>query len=138
MSRWLFLIGCAFVLSGQDRKLPETKRAEQQEQAPPEEDEAEKPKDYSFNPLQAEKEVRVGNYYLHKGSFKAAALRFREATKWNPTLAEAFIRLGDAEEKQRAWKDAREAYEKFLELAADDKRAAEVRRKVDKLAKGKH
>jgi len=137
MSRWL---GAAFLflMNAQAQKPPEAKPAEQQEQAPPEEDEAEKPKEYSFNPLQAEKEVRVGNYYFHKGSYRAAAGRFREATKWNPAFAEAYVRLGEAEEKQRSWKAAEEAYDKFLELAADDKRAPEIRKKVEKLAKGKH
>jgi tetratricopeptide (TPR) repeat protein len=134
----LCLLSSAVALSGQDRKPPDTKPAEQQEQAPPEEDEAEKPKEYSFNPLQAEREVRVGNYYYHKGSYRAAVQRFREATKWNANFAEAYFRLGEAEEKQRDWKAAREAYEKFLELAADDKRAPEARKKVEKLAKNKH
>ncbi|HLM98848.1 MAG TPA: hypothetical protein VK335_06180 [Bryobacteraceae bacterium] len=143
MSRWLgaaflFLVSGAAALPGQEKKPPQTKPAEQQEQAPPEEDEAEKPKEYSFNPLQAEKEVRVGTYYFHKGSYNAAAGRFREATKWNPALAEAYVLLGEAEEKRRSWKAAEVAYEKFLELAADDKRAPEVRKKVEKLAKGKH
>jgi hypothetical protein len=38
-------------------------------QEPEEEDESLKPKEYSFNPLQAEKEVRVGNFYFKKGSY---------------------------------------------------------------------
>ena len=105
---------------------------------PPEEDESEKPKQYSFNPLQAEKEARVGEYYFHKGSYRAAALRFREATRWNPAFSEAYFRLGEAEEKQRAWNAARDAYQKFLDIAGDDKRASEVRKKVEKLSKGKH
>jgi len=137
MSRWL---GAAFLflLNAQAQKPPDTKPAEPQEQAPPEEDEAEKPKEYSFNPLQAEREVRVGTYYFHKGSYRAAALRFQEATKWNPTFAEAYFLLGEAQEKQRSWKAAAEAYDKFLELAADDKRAPDIRKKVEKLSKGKH
>jgi tetratricopeptide (TPR) repeat protein len=137
MSRWL--IAAFLCLPGitAQQKPPEQKPPEQQEEAPPEEDVAEKPKEYSFNPLQAEKEVRVGNYYFHKGSYRAAALRFREATRWNGNFAEAYFRLGEASEKQKDWKAAREAYEKFLELAADDKRAPEVRHKVQKLSKGK-
>src|SRR5579863_5297545 len=90
-----------------------------------------------LNPLQAEKEVRVGNYYFHKGSYKAAVDRFREATKWNPNFAEAYVRLGEAEEKQKDWPAAREAYEKFLQLAEDDKRGPDIRKKVEKLSKGK-
>jgi tetratricopeptide (TPR) repeat protein len=109
----------------------------QEEQAPPEEDEAEKPKEYSFNPLQAEKEVRIGNFYFHKGKYPAAATRYREATRWNANLPEAYFRLGEAEEKQKDWKGAREAYQKFVELAADDKRTPEVRKKIAKLSKSK-
>ncbi len=132
------LVSGVFALPAQDKKPPDVKPAEQQEQAPPEEDEAEKPKEYSFNPLQAQREVNIGTFYFHKGSYRAAAQRFAEATKWNPTFAEAYFLLGEAEEKQRAWNAARDAYQKFLDMAADDKRAPEVRKKVEKLSKGKH
>lgn len=98
---------------------------------PPEEDETLAVKEYSFNPLQAEKELRVGNFYFKKGSYRAAALRFREATRWNPRFAEAWLRLGEAQEKLGDAKAAREAYEKFLELAPRHKRADEVRRKLE-------
>jgi tetratricopeptide (TPR) repeat protein len=135
MSRWL-AAALLCLMSGALAAGQEPKPA-QQPQAP-EEDEAEKPKEYSFNPLQAEKELRVGNFYFHKGDYRAAALRFTEATKWNPIAPEPYLRLGDAEEKQRSWKAAREAYEKFLELAPDDKRAAEARKKLEKVSKAKH
>ena len=104
-----------------------------QEQAPPEEDESLAVKEYSFNPLQATKEIQVGNYYFKKGSYRAAAHRFREATKWNNGLAEAWLRLGEAEEKQKDRKAAREAYAKYLELEPDGKSAAEVRKKLGKI-----
>ena len=68
---------------------------------PPEEDEdLTKVIEYSFNPLQADKELKVGQFYMKKGSYQAAAGRFEEATKWNPRLAEAYFRLGEALEKQ--------------------------------------
>jgi tetratricopeptide (TPR) repeat protein len=128
----LICLMAAPIFAKAQQKPPEPK-----EQAPPEEDEAEKPAVYSFNPLQADKDVRIGLYYFHKGNYRAAAQRFREATKWNANLPEAYVRLGEAEEKQRDWNEAREAYEKFVELAADDKRAPEVRKKLEKLPKGK-
>jgi tetratricopeptide (TPR) repeat protein len=130
---WMAFAGFA---SGQ-QKQPQQPPPQQEEQAPPEEDETEKPKEYSFNPLQAEKEVRIGNFYFHKGKYPAAAHRYREAIKWNTNLPEAYFRLGEAEEKQKAWKGALEAYQKFIELAADDKRSAEVRKKIAKLSKSK-
>jgi tetratricopeptide (TPR) repeat protein len=110
---------------------PAKEQAPKNEQGPPEEDESiEKPKEYSFNPLQAEKELRIGNFYFKKGSYKAAANRFREATHWNPGLAEPYFRLGEAEDKLRDKKAAREAYAKFVELAPEDKRAEGAKKKL--------
>lgn len=102
-----------------------------QPQEPPEEDETLIPKkDYPFNPLQAAKELKTGNFYFTKGNYKGAAGRFREATLWNPGFAEAYFRLGEAEEKLRDKKAAHDAYAKFLDLAPQDKRAAELRKKL--------
>jgi tetratricopeptide (TPR) repeat protein len=99
---------------------------------PPEEDEELKPKDYAFNPLQAQKELTIGNFYFKKGSWRAAAGRFEEATKWNPGFADAWLRLGEAREKLKNVKGAREAYRKFLEIA-DDKRVPEVKKRLESL-----
>ncbi len=101
-----------------------------EEQEPPEEDESLKPKTYSFNPLEAEKDVKVGLYYFKKGNYKASTSRFREATLWNPTYAEAFLRLGESEEKMKDKKAAAEAYTKYLALAPDSKDAASVKKKL--------
>lgn len=120
------LLAAGALLAQQKAPPPKT-------QEPPEEDETlTAKKDYAFNPLQAEKELRTGNFYFKKGSFKAAAGRFQEATKWNPGLAEAYFRLGEAQEKLRDKRAAREAYTKFLELAPNDKRADEVRKKLSR------
>lgn len=102
-----------------------------QPQEPVEEDKTlQPPKEYSFNPLQAETEIKTGNYYFKKGAYKAAIARFREATLWNPQNAEAFLRLGNAFEKAKDRKNAREAYTKYLELAPDAKNAAEIKKKL--------
>ena len=136
MFRWV----CALVLSTclaaavpQDQPKQPPKpigQPEAQEQEPPEEDANLKPKEYAFNPLQANKELEVGNEYYKKRSYKAAAGRFREATRWNPNLAEAWLRLGEAEEKRRNAKEAKEAYAKYLELQPGAKDAAEIRKKI--------
>lgn len=97
-------------------------------QEPPEEDEALIQKEYSFNPIQAQKELEIGNYYFKRGSYRAAAGRFREATKWNENYAEAYFRLGEACQKLKDSAGARSAYEKFLKLEPDSKRAAQVRK----------
>ena len=106
---------------------------EEQGQLPPEEDKARLPKEYSFNPLQSAKELTVGEFYFKKGDFKAASTRFREATQWNGGNAEAWLRLGEASEKNHAPKEALEAYLKYADLAPAAKNLAEVRKRIDKL-----
>lgn len=100
------------------------------DQLPPEEDKAKIQQQYSFNPLQSKKDVTVGEFYFKKGDFKAAAGRFREATKWNDGNAEAWLRLGDAEDKMKDGKAAHEAWEKYLQLAPEAKNAGEIRKKL--------
>lgn len=97
---------------------------------PPEEDEALKPKEYSFNPLEAQKDLRVGDAYFKKGNFRAAASRFEEATMYDPNFADAFLRLGEAREKLHDKKGAKTAYQKYLELKPDSKLAASIRKKL--------
>jgi len=138
MSRWvaaLVFFGLWTLPAGaQDQsKQPARSPAQQPkaiEQEPPEEDADLKPKVYAFNPLQAKKELQVGDEYWKKHSYKAAAGRYREATRWNPNLAEAWLRLGEAEAKRNNIKDAKQAYNKYLELQPDAKDAAEVRKKI--------
>lgn len=103
------------------------------QQEPPEEDvSATEVKEYVLNPLQAAKELRVGAYYFKKGSYRAAARRFEEATKWDPNSGEAWMKLGEARMKAGAAKEAREAYAKFLELQPEGKDADNVRKILKK------
>ena len=101
-------------------------------QEPAEEDIAEnpRPKVYVFNPMQAQKELTVGNYYFKQGKFHSAALRFEEATRWNPGLADAWLRLGEACEKQNDTAAMRKAFEKYLELDPKSKNADSVQHKL--------
>jgi tetratricopeptide (TPR) repeat protein len=97
---------------------------------PPEEDAIEKPKEYTFNPLQASKEIEVGKFNRKRGNWKGALMRFDEATKWNPQLPEAWLLLGEARAKLKDKPGARLAYGKYLELAADAKNAAEIKKRL--------
>src|SRR5580700_8226764 len=67
------------------------------DQLPPEEDKPKNKQDYAFNPVRSNKEITVGEFYFKKSDFKAAAGRFKEATRWNDGNAEAWLRLGEAE-----------------------------------------
>jgi tetratricopeptide (TPR) repeat protein len=153
MSRWVptLILAGGLALSAQEppkppdpppaaKDQPELKRRGQpsgkkptKDLAPPEEDKATATTDYSFNPLQAKKDITVGNLYFKKGSYRAAAGRFSEATKWNEGDTEAWLRLGETEEKLKDHKAAHDAYAKYLELAPDAKNVAEIQKKVAKL-----
>jgi tetratricopeptide (TPR) repeat protein len=131
---WLFAALLSLGVAAPGRaQSQDAKQAPPKESEPPEEDESAKPKQYAFNPLQAEKEISVGEFYMKKGSLAAAIARFTEATKWNPTSAEAFLKLGEADEKFKDRKAAKEAYTKYLELAPDAKNAVEIKKKISKM-----
>jgi tetratricopeptide (TPR) repeat protein len=100
---------------------------------PPDEDVTAVKEEYTFNPLKSKKAASAGDFYRHKGNFKAAAERYREATGWNEGNTEAWLKLGEAEEKRGQKKAARGAYEKYLQLAGNTKSAGEVKKRLEKL-----
>jgi tetratricopeptide (TPR) repeat protein len=139
MSRWivaLLAVGMAAAQQQPQKKL-ETERNKPakgaKEEVPPEEDTALTTTEYSFNPLQSTKDVGVGNLYLKNGKLRAAEMRYTSATKWNDGNAEAWLKLGEVAEKLRDKPKAKEAYQKYLELASEAKNAAEIRKKLEKL-----
>lgn len=103
---------------------------EQKPAEPPEEDEALVKKEYSFNPLQAQKELQVGNYYFKTGNYRAALGRFREAVQWNENYAEAYLRMSEAHDKLKDPAAARKALGKYLELEPNGKQAEQVRKRL--------
>jgi tetratricopeptide (TPR) repeat protein len=102
------------------------------EQEPPEEDPDLIPKEFSFNPLEASRNLTAGNFYFKKGNYRAASRRYSEATKWDPTSGEALLKLAEADEKLRDFAGAREAYTKYLAMP-DAKDADAVKKKLAKL-----
>jgi tetratricopeptide (TPR) repeat protein len=144
MHRCLLALALVFLASAQQQppadqaqqKKLETQRpkpATSQEEIPPEEDKALANQEYSFNPLQSQKDVSVGNQYFKVHKFRAAEMRYTSATKWNDGNADAWLRLGEVEERLKDTGKAKEAYQKYVELASDQKKAAEIRKKIEKL-----
>jgi TolA-binding protein len=72
---------------------------------------------------------------MHKGTpsgYRAALGRYEDATKYNPSSAEAFFHVGEVEEKLKNRDAARVAFEKVLQLAPDSKLANEAKKKLKK------
>lgn len=115
------------------KKLETTHPAKPAEQEPPEEDEALKPEQFSLNPLEAQKNINAGDYYFRtKKNYHAAERRYLRATKWDPGSPEAFLKLGESEEKLNDHAAAREAYQTYIQLAPHAKNAPAIQKKIEK------
>lgn len=90
---------------------------------------------YAFNPIQAKKEFKVGNFYARKGNHRAAAGRYLEATRWDPGYAEAFWKLGDAREELGQHQHALDAYRRYIKLEPDSKQAKDIGGRLAELEK---
>jgi tetratricopeptide (TPR) repeat protein len=143
MSRWIPALALASLAFAQQPAPPNPPQKELKTQrnappaagtvqaVPPEEDKAlAASTEYSFNPLQSVKDVNVGNQYFKNHKYRAAELRYTSATRWNDGNAEAWLHLGEVEERLRDADKAKAAYQKYLDLAATDKHAAEIRKKL--------
>jgi tetratricopeptide (TPR) repeat protein len=122
-----------------DSKPPDSKSTDtkpvggKQVEEPPEEDEALIPRECVLNPLEAGRNITTGDFYFKRGKYKAASNRYKEATCWDPSSAEAFLKFGEAGEKLHDRAQARDAYEKYLALAPTAKNAADIKKKLAKL-----
>jgi hypothetical protein len=115
------------------KKLETQHPAKPTEQEPPEEDESLKPEEFSLNPLEAQKNINAGDFYIKtRKNYGAARRRYLRATMWDPGSAEAFLKLGETEEKLNDHAAARGAYEKYLELPPTAKNSAAIAKKIEK------
>jgi tetratricopeptide (TPR) repeat protein len=100
---------------------------------PPEEDGSFLKEEHSFNPLRSQNSVKIGDHYLKKGKYQAAASRYLDATMWNDDNGEAWLKLGNADQKLKDKNAAKAAYAKYLSVAPDAKNATQIRKKLEKM-----
>jgi tetratricopeptide (TPR) repeat protein len=89
----------------------------------------------TWDPLRAEKDLEVGQYYMRKGDLDAAIDRFQDATTAKPGYAIPFRCLGEAQEKKGLKKQAVKSYQRYLDLFPHAEDGDKVRKKIDKLYK---
>jgi tetratricopeptide (TPR) repeat protein len=137
VTRTLFLaclLGLLFLPAGflGSKPIPQS----QDQPNPPEEDETVAPEKFPLDPLESDRNIKVGDFYMHKGTtsgYRAALGRYERATKFNPNSAEAFFKVGEAEEKLKNKDAARIAFQKVIQLAPpDSKLAREAKKKLAK------
>jgi len=93
------------------------------------------PTEYAFNPIQAKKDLKIGDFYAKRGNHRAAVGRYMEALKWNPSFGEAFWKLGRSREELKQPAEALEAYRKFVKVEPESKKARELRKRISQLEK---
>ena len=89
----------------------------------------------AWDPLRAEKDLEVGQYYMRKGDLDAAIDRFQDATTAKPGYAIPFRFLAEAQEKKGLKKQAIKSYQKYLDLYPHAEDGEKVRKRMEKLYK---
>jgi len=89
----------------------------------------------AWDPLRAEKDLEIGQYYMHKGDLDAAIDRFQDATTAKPGYALPFRYLGEAQQKKGLKKQAIKSYQRYLELYPHAEDGEKVKKKIEKLYK---
>jgi tetratricopeptide (TPR) repeat protein len=87
----------------------------------------------TWDPLRAEKDLEVGQYYMRRGDYDAAIDRFSDAIEAKPGYAVPFKFLGEAQEKKKLRKQAIKSYTRYLELFPSAEDGNKVRKRIDKL-----
>jgi tetratricopeptide (TPR) repeat protein len=88
-----------------------------------------------WDPLRAEKDMQVGEYYMHKGDLDAAIDRFEDAALAKPGYALPYLYLGEAQEKKGMKKRAIQSYKRYLDLYPKAEDKDKIQKKIDKLYK---
>ena len=86
-----------------------------------------------WDPLRAEKDLEVGQYYMKKGDMDAAIDRFQDAALAKPGYAIPFRLLGEAQEKKGLKRDALKSYTRYLDLFPHAEDKEKIEKKIEKL-----
>jgi len=89
----------------------------------------------TWDPLRAEKDMEVGQYYMRRGDLDAAIDRFQDATTAKPGYAVPFRYLGEAQEKKGLKKQAIKSYQRYLDLYPHAEDGDKIKKKLEKLWK---
>ena len=87
----------------------------------------------TWDPLRAEKDLEVGQFYLKKGDLDAAIDRFQDAAAAKPGFAIPYRNLGEAQEKKGDKREALKSYRRYLDLYPHAEDAKKIQKKIDKL-----
>jgi len=89
--------------------------------------------DHKYDAYNAEKDIEVGTFYIHKGDVDAAIPRFEDAAKLRPKYGKPRLLLGEAYEKKHDYTTAVKYYKEYLKVYPNAPDAKKVQTKIEKL-----
>ena len=113
---------------GRPGLIRDTDAAEGRTEADPD-----KPKE--FNPLEAERNFRVGDFYFKRKNYTAAIQRYLEAIEYQPNLVKAYEALTRAYERKGETEKARRVCLDFIQRNPNSPKKTEFESRLAKLAK---
>ena len=117
-----------------DASKPQPQESSSKHVAPGESAVPDQPAKPDYNPLDSEKDVEVGLFYMHKGDVDAAIPRFEDAIRLRDNYAEPRLLLGEAYEKKHDKANAVKYYKEYLKVYPTAPDAKKIQEKIDKLS----
>ena len=90
-------------------------------------------KEAAYNPLPAEKDVEIGEFYMHKGDLDAAISRFQDAIAERANFARPRLLMAEAYEKKRDKDSAIKYYKEYLQVFTSAPDKSKIEKKIEKL-----
>lgn len=116
--------------SGQQQTPPNSSAPASQKQPQPQ---APPPDPHNYDRYNAEKDIEVGMFYMHKGDIDAAIPRFEDAAKLRPDYGKPRLLLAEAYEKKHDPATAVKYYKEYLKVFPHAPDASRVEKKIAKL-----
>jgi tetratricopeptide (TPR) repeat protein len=88
-----------------------------------------------YNPMMAEKTLKIGDFYFKRKNYAAAIQRYIEALQYQPNRVDAYEALGRTYEKTGDISKAVTLYKDFIAKNPDSAKASEFRSKLARLEK---
>jgi tetratricopeptide (TPR) repeat protein len=90
----------------------------------------------TYDPVSAEQDVEVGEFYMHKGDIDAAISRFQDAIRVRSNFAKPRLLAAEAYEKKGDKINALKYYKEYLQVLPKAPDAKKVQNKIEKLSGG--
>jgi tetratricopeptide (TPR) repeat protein len=88
----------------------------------------------TYDPLTAEQDIDVGNFYMRKGDIDAAISRYKDAIQARANFAKPRLLLGEAYEKKNDKATAVKYYKEYLQVLPHAPDAQKIEKKIEKLS----